>query len=51
MSSDRDASMASDPDSVGGSLQDEDAGGLFGSGSEDEGSMYGLSTKRTFIQY
>ena len=42
--------MASDPDSVGGSLQDEDAGGLFGSGSEDEGSMYDLSTKRTFIQ-
>ena len=32
--------MASEPDSVDVSLQDEDAGGLFGSGSEDEGSMF-----------
>ena len=36
MSSDQDASVASDQ------LNEEDAGGLFGSGSEDEGSGYGL---------
>ena len=42
--------MASEPDSVDVSLQDEDAGGLFGSGSEDEGSMYSLSANHLFIQ-
>ena len=41
--------MASEPDSVDVSLQDEDAGGLFGSGSEDEGSMYRLSSKHTCV--
>ena len=41
MSSDQDASIASDQEQLDDRLNDEDAGGLFGSGSEDEGSGYG----------
>ena len=42
MSSDQDASVASDQEQLDDQLNEEDAGGLFGSGSEDEGSGYGL---------
>ncbi|KAK3176459.1 hypothetical protein OEA41_007782 [Lepraria neglecta] len=38
MSSDQDASVASDQEQLDDQLNEEDAGGLFGSGSEDEGS-------------
>ncbi len=40
MSSEQDGSTASDQDQVDNQLSDEDAGGLFGSGSEDEHSGY-----------
>ena len=42
MSSDQDASVDSDQEQLDDQLNEEDAGGLFGSGSEDEGSGYGL---------
>ena len=42
MPSDQDASIASDQEIIDEELNDEDAGGLFGSGSEDENSRYGL---------
>ncbi len=41
MSDEQDSSIASDQDQVDDQLNDEDAGGLFGSGSEDEQSAYG----------
>lgn len=41
MSIDQDASIASDQDLDDNALDDQDQGGLFGSGSEDEGSGYG----------
>lgn len=41
MSIDRDAEIASDQDQLDNQLGEDDHGGLFGSGSEDEGSMYG----------
>ena len=40
MSDEQDVSVASDQDHVDDQLNDEDAGGLFGSGSEDEQSGY-----------
>ena len=40
MSDEQDASIGSDQDQLDGQLSDEDAGGLFGSGSEDEQSGY-----------
>ena len=40
MSIDQDASAMSDQGPVDNQLDDEDQGGLFGSGSEDEASMY-----------
>lgn len=40
MSDEQDGSVASDQDHVDDQLNDEDAGGLFGSGSEDEQSGY-----------
>ena len=40
MSDEQDAGIASDQDQVNDQLNDEDAGGLFGSGSEDEQSGY-----------
>lgn len=38
ISDEQDNSVASDQDQVDDQLNDEDAGGLFGSGSEDEQS-------------
>ena len=38
MSADQDSSPASGQDELG---DEDDQGGLFGSGSEDEGSLYG----------
>lgn len=47
MSDERDASVFSDQDHVDERISDEDAGGLFGSGSEDEQSDTGsISNKR-----
>lgn len=43
MSSDQDASVESDRDPMVDTLDDNDQGGLFGSGSEDEGSRYDIS--------
>ena len=40
MSDEQDVSVTSDQDQVADQLNDEDAGGLFGSGSEDEQSGY-----------
>lgn len=40
MSDEQDASLASDQCQIDDQLNDEDAGGLFGSGSEDEQSGY-----------
>ena len=40
MSDEEDVSLASDQDQIDDQLNDEDAGGLFGSGSEDEQSGY-----------
>ena len=40
MSDDEDVSLASDQDQIDDQLNDEDAGGLFGSGSEDEQSGF-----------
>ena len=40
MSDERDAIVFSDQDQVDERISDEDAGGLFGSGSEDEQSKY-----------
>ena len=40
MSDEQDVSIASDKDQPDDQLSDEDAGGLFGSGSEDEQSGY-----------
>lgn len=40
MSNESDVSIASDQDQVHSQPSDEDAGGLFGSGSEDEQSGY-----------
>lgn len=40
MSDEPDDSITSDQDQVHSQLSDEDAGGLFGSGSEDEQSGY-----------
>ena len=40
MSEEKDVSIASDQDQVDDQLNDEDDGGLFGSGSEDEQSGY-----------
>ena len=45
MSSDHDASADSDQAAHDDGLKDEDAGGLFGSGSEDEGLGYRRSSK------
>ncbi len=43
MSIDQDASVTSDQDQLDNQLDEEDHGGLFGSGSEDEGSVYMLN--------
>lgn len=40
MSDDEDVSLTSDQDQIDDQLNDEDAGGLFGSGSEDEQSGF-----------
>lgn len=40
MSDEQDVGIASDKDQPDDQLSDEDAGGLFGSGSEDEQSGY-----------
>ena len=44
MSDDQNASIDSDLDQSDGQLSDKDAGGLFGSGSEDDISEYEAST-------
>lgn len=40
MSDEEDIGLASDQDQIDDQLNDEDSGGLFGSGSEDEQSGY-----------
>lgn len=54
MSDEQDVSIASDQDQVDDQLNNEDDGGLFGSGSEDEQSgyeafLYYDETKLTFV--
>ena len=43
MSDEQDVGTESDQDQLDGQFSDEDAGGLFGSGSEDEQSGYKAS--------
>ena len=50
MSSDQDASIASDQEQLDDRLNDVDAGGLFGSGSEDEGSRYGSLSASLYLE-